>query len=60
MLLDRALYERLVTHFRNAVQNSSAEESPFPHVLIKGVFPDEVYRKPVSYTHLTLPTTPYV
>ena len=45
MLLDRALYERLVTHFRNAVQNSSAEESPFPHVLIKGVFPDEVYRK---------------
>ena len=55
--------------FRNEIQNVPPE-LPSPHIPVCGDIPDTVYLPeeglrvpvtgPVSYTHLTLPTTPYV
>ena len=44
MLLDRALYERLVGHCKNVIDQTVPQVSPFPHVLLKGIFPSDVYQ----------------
>ena len=45
MLLDRSLYERTMKHVLTVIENTSAEESPFPHVVLKGIFPGDVYQR---------------
>lgn len=44
MLLDRALYSRLVDHALNVINEAPAQGAPFPHVLFKGIFPSDVYQ----------------
>ena len=45
MLLDRSLYERLVNHAHHVIGESLEEQIPFPHILIKGVFPTDVFQQ---------------
>ena len=45
MLLDRSLYARLMNHIQLVIDETVAEESPFPHILIKGIFPSDVYER---------------
>ena len=45
MLLDRSLYERLVNHAHHVISESLEEQIPFPYILIKGVFPTDVYQQ---------------
>ena len=55
--INRKIYTlRSYSNFLKLYELSGADALPFYNVLkIRGG-----YRKPVSYTHLTLPTTPYV
>jgi hypothetical protein len=43
MLLDRSLYHRIVEHCLVVIDATPAEDSPFPHVLLKGIFPKDVF-----------------
>lgn len=45
MLLDRPLYGRLVEHGLHVIEGTKAEDAPFPHLLLKGVFPAEVFQQ---------------
>lgn len=45
MLLDRALYERIVGHILAVVESTAADNSPFPHILLKEVFPTDVFQR---------------
>lgn len=45
MLLDRSLYSRLMNHIQLVIDETVAEEHPFPHLLIKQVFPADVYQR---------------
>ena len=44
MLLDRSLYQRTLTHLLNVINDTHQEENPFPHILLKGVFPKDIYQ----------------
>ena len=43
MLLDRSLYFRVLEHCLDVIEGTPAEDQPFPHILLKHVFPDDVY-----------------
>jgi hypothetical protein len=45
MLLDRGLYERTLAHVLNVIEETQAEDAPFPHILLQGVFPADVYER---------------
>ncbi len=45
MLLDRSLYEQIVEHSLRVIDETAAEESPFPYILLEGIFPAEVYQR---------------
>ncbi len=49
MLLDRALYNRLVQHGLKVINATVAEESPFPHVLLQGIFPNDVFQHLLNF-----------
>lgn len=48
MLLDRQLFERTRQHVVAATCNAIAETFPFPHVVIKDIFPADVYQQLVD------------
>ena len=43
MLLDRSLYYRVLQHCFNVIDETPADDHPFPHILLKRIFPDDVY-----------------
>lgn len=43
--LDRLLYRRIVEHSLQVVSQTVPQDSPFPHVLFAGIFPDDVYAR---------------
>jgi hypothetical protein len=45
MLLDRSLYFRVLEHCLNVIGNTPAEDQPFPHILLKHVFPNDVFER---------------
>jgi hypothetical protein len=45
MLLDRALYQRILEHSCAAVDAAAAETAPFPHAKFAGIFPADVYQR---------------
>lgn len=48
MLLDRALYERTVEHCCRVINQTPSSDDPFPHILIKGVFPEDLFQELLS------------
>ena len=44
MLLDRSLYFHVLEHCLEVIEGTPAEDQPFPHVLLKRVFPEDVYQ----------------
>lgn len=45
MILDKALYERIVAHSLGVIENTAPDNSPFPHILLKGIFPADVFQR---------------
>ena len=45
MLLDRSLYDRVLNHCHNVIERTPHQDEPFPHILIKGVFPEDVFEE---------------
>ena len=45
MLLDRALYERIVGHSLAVIEKTAPDNSPFPHLLLQGIFPADVFQR---------------
>lgn len=48
-LFDRALRERTVAHLVGAVQKVTMERQPFPHILVGGFLPDDVFRHALEH-----------
>ena len=44
MLLDRSIYERTLSHVLSVIDDTRSEDSPFPHILLRGVFPKDIYQ----------------
>jgi hypothetical protein len=48
--LERLLdLDRIAAHFRTAVDAAPLRDDPFPHVVVEGLFPDDVYDAVVSH-----------
>ena len=45
MVLDRSLYEYVMEHCLDVIGSTVPEEQPFPHLLLKGIFPDDIFQK---------------
>ena len=48
MLLDRSLYEHILQHSLNVIRGTNAGMTPFPHLQLMGIFPDDVFHRLIT------------
>ena len=48
MLLDRSLHQHILQHSLNVIRSTNAEVTPFPHLQLTGIFPDDVFYRLIT------------
>ena len=45
MFLDRAIYDQIIEHSLQVIQQTVEQTDPFPHIQLTGIFPEDVYQQ---------------